>query len=59
MTKRVAKGCEAVCDSEKTYSVYTTMAEDLRWILRRYFDFGKIYFTTPEAANEELKKHTK
>lgn len=51
-------GCEVECDSKKTYKVFTTRAEDLRWILSRYFDFGKTYFTTQEAAEAivETKK---
>jgi hypothetical protein len=51
-------GCEVECDSKKTHKVFTTRAEDLRWILSRYFDFGKTYFTTREAAEAivETKK---
>lgn len=53
------QGCEVVCDSKKTYSVYTTRVEDLRWILQRYFDFGKTYFATPEAAQAALELRVK
>lgn len=49
-------GCEVECDSKKTYKVFTTRAEDLRWILSRYFDFGKTYFTTIEDAESALVK---
>ena len=49
-------GCEVKCDSKKVYKVFTTRAEDLRWIFLRYFDFGKIYFTTREAAEKALKE---
>ncbi|MEG2537929.1 MAG: hypothetical protein RSA45_08315, partial [Hydrogenoanaerobacterium sp.] len=48
------QGCEALCDSEKIYSVYPTRAEDLHWILINYFNFGKTYFTTKEDAEKAL-----